>query len=178
MAGKTTHLYDVVKRYGQVAGTRGLEKFHVKRMVLSPDQWAAFAIPISLDWTVLQFRRENLKHVPNTCGGVYSFVVQPNIANHPACSYLLYVGKAKNRTFRTRYQDYLQDLRLGTKSRRRHVASMLKRWDGYLWFCYARVDDEALIDEIEISLLTAYLPPNNKDFPGEIGGAIKDLFAV
>lgn len=178
MAGKTTRPHDVIRKYGQVAGTRGLEKFRVMRMVLSPDQWAAFTIPIKLDWTLLHFRGENLKNVPNTFGGVYSFVVQPNIANHPACSYLLYVGKAKRRTFRARYQDYLQDLKLGAKSRRRHVATMLKRWDGYLWFCYARVDDESLIDQIEVSLLTAYLPPNNKDFPGEIGGSVKELFAV
>lgn len=178
MASKKTQLYDVIPKYGQVAGNRGLEKFHIRHMVLSPDQWAACSLPISLDWEIIRFRRGESGRVPNSFGGVYTFVVQPSIANHPWCSYLLYVGKAKKRNFRARYGDYLHDLKLGKKSRRRHVADMLTKWDGYLWFCYARIDEEALIDEIEGALLTAYMPPANRDFPGEIGEAIKDLFDI
>jgi|GEM_PF-796841 len=178
MPTKKNRLNDVISNYGQAVGNRGLERYHVKRMVLCPDNWATCQLPINLTWNIIQFRRDQQSFVPNDVGGVYAFVVQPNIVNNPYCSYLLYIGKAKRRNFRARYADYLNDLRLGSKSRKRHIADMLKKWDGYLWFCYARVDQEDLIDAIEASLLTAYLPPTNKEFPGEIGDVVKELFGT
>lgn len=106
---------------------------------------------------------------------MYSFVVQPGIAQHPNCSYLLYVGKTK-RTFRARYQEYLRDLNKDSQGTRRpHVTVMLQKWEKYLWFYYAHVDGEKLINQVETALIAAYLPPTNKDLPGTLQQAVDNV---
>ena len=171
-------MHDISFIQGRITGgRRALERFHMKRMILSPSQWAACSLPVELKWNHVKFTEENVQYLPQDCGGVYTFVVQPGIANHPSCSYLLYVGKTERQNFRTRYRDYLRDKRLGDKSRRPHVEEMLNKWDGYLWFYYAVIGKEELIDPIEKILMTAYLPPTNKDFPGEVQRALQRFFA-
>lgn len=104
-------------------------------------------------------------------------MVQPGIANHPAISYLLYVGKVEKQGFRDRFRQYLNERVVGEKARRVHVTEMLDKWDGYLWFCFAAVDDQQAIEGVEDALLAAYLPPVNKDFPATISRSLKKLFA-
>ncbi len=159
-----------------IGGKSALGLYHLKRMILSPKQWRACRLPIELKWEYVRFNEKNAQHLPSDYGGVYTFVVQPGIANHPACSYLLYVGKTEKQNFRTRYRDYLRDKKLRDKSRRPHVEEMLSKWNGHLWFYYARIDQEELIDSIERILLTAYLPPVNKIFPGEAQQSLKRFF--
>jgi hypothetical protein len=157
-------MYDI-SSFETKFGRRNFADFHIKRMVLFPYNWAMCRLPIKLNWQVVRFAEQYASRVPNTCG-VYSFLVQPGIANHRHCSYLLYVGETKDQNFRVRYRQYLRDKALGDKSRRPHVAEMLRKWDGYLWFCYARIKNTDAIEAIEEALLKAYLPPTNKDFPG------------
>lgn len=172
-------MYDVVPAYRRaVAFDQRLTGFHIKRMILSPDQWEACTLPCRLTWRVIRFNRQSLKRVPDTFGGVYTFVVRPGIARHPACSYLLYVGKTERPSFRARYGEYLSDKTLGDRSRRPHITDMLLKWDGYLWFCYARVDRREWIEPIEQALLTAYLPPTNKEFPSTIRRVMKRIFGT
>lgn len=155
-----------------------LADFHVKRMVLSPFQWAACRLPVDLHWQARRFTRRNRRQIPTDSRGVYTFVVKPGIANHPCCSYLLYVGETEGQNFRRRYGQYLREKRAGDRSDRPHVTDMLQRWDGFLWFCYARIDDNALIEDVENALLTAYLPPTNKDFPARVSRALRRLFGT
>jgi hypothetical protein len=169
-------MHDIQFSKGRLTlGRHALERFHMQRMILSPVQWAACQLPIKLKWKSVKFSSANSKYVPNGSGGVYTFVVKPDIADHPACSYLLYVGKA-DKSFRERYYAYLQDKRLGDKSRRPHVEDMLSKWDGHLWFYYAEIDRQELIPSIEEILLAAYLPPTNKSFPGEVKRALQKFF--
>jgi hypothetical protein len=118
-----------------------------------------------------------MRLIPTT-RGVYTFLVQPGIANHPCCSYLLYVGETKNQDFRRRYQQYLREKQAGDESVRPHVTDMLQKWDGFLWFYYATIARADLIEDVENALLTAYLPPTNKEFPAKVGRALRRLFAT
>ncbi len=169
-------MYDIVPH---VRGKRrrALADFHVKRMVLSPFQWGACKLPVDLTWRAVKFTRTNAMQIPAT-RGVYTFLVQPGIADHPCCSYLLYVGETASQTFRRRYRQYLREWRAGDQSTRPHVTDMLEKWAGYLWFCFARVQNRNLIEDVENALLTAYLPPSNKDFPAKVSRELRKLFGT
>ena len=83
----------------------------------------------------------------------------------------------KDQFFRDRYRQYLQERNAGDQSRRVHVTQMLLKWDGFLWFCYAAIDDKNAIVLAEDALLAAYLPPCNRRFPATVENDIKKLFA-
>lgn len=136
-------------------------------MILFPSAWAACVLSVNLTWQGVRFDAAYVQNIPADQRGIYSFVVQPNIANHPACSYLLYVGQTK-RNFRVRYREYLRDEAEGLRSRRLHISGMLNKWKGYLWFYFAHIDDETLIEPTEDVLLAAYLPPTNIEMPGKL----------
>jgi len=157
---------------------RTLADFHVKRMVLSPTHWKKCQLPLTLKWQVVPFSEDKANDLPNDTKGIYSFILQPGIADHPACSYLLYVGQTTRQDFRTRYRQYLRDLKAGEESRRPHITEMLEKWHEYLWFCYAPIPKEDMITPVEDALLAAYLPPSNKTFPAEINRSLRKLFAV
>lgn len=78
-----------------------LGDYRLTRLVLSPEHWKKFSSPSKLIWGGTKFKPSNAKNVPDGKSGVYSFVVQPNIAEHPACAYLMYVGKAEKQSLRT-----------------------------------------------------------------------------
>jgi hypothetical protein len=154
-----------------------LGDYRLNRVVLSPTQWRNFNQSILLNWTVVPFTPTNTSTIPDDCSGVYSFIVKPGIANHPGCSYLLYIGKVEKQNFRARYRQYLREKAEGINSRRPHITDMLLKWDGFLSFCYAPVASETSIENIENELLAAYLPPANKDFPASISHSLRRVFA-
>lgn len=133
---------------------------------------------MQLNWKIVRFSQTDLNNVPDDVQGVYTFVLKPGVADHPACAYLLYVGKTERQGFRQRYKQYLRDLKAGSESRRPHVTEMLEKWHEFLWFCYAPVGKHDIIDAIEKALLSAYLPPTNKDFPAEISRSLRKLFGT
>jgi hypothetical protein len=146
---------------------RSLADFKIQHMILFPPAWAECSLQVDLSWRIVPFDVSSVNDVPDNQRGIYSFVVQPGIANHPACSYLLYVGQT-TRNFRVRYKEYLRDLAAGIEGRRPHISGMLTKWKGYLWFCYAHIEKEALIESTEDALLAAYLPPTNIELPGKL----------
>jgi hypothetical protein len=141
--------------------------FKIQCMILFPPAWKACNLSVDLSWQMVPFDARCVKDIPNNQKGIYSFVVKPGIANHPACAYLLYVGKT-DRNFRVRFSEYLHDEKMGVESRRPHISGMLYKWKGYLWFCYANVEDITLIEPTEDALLEAYLPPTNVEMPGKL----------
>lgn len=153
--------------------------FHVKRMLLYPTQWKKYKSPLkkTLSWTVLPFGEVSRSNVPNDRGGVYSFIVCPGIEQHPLCSYLLYVGKAIN--FRDRYNSYLKNFKKeAIRTEQPHVTVMLQKWEEYLFYCYAPIEETALIEETESRLIQAYLPPTNKQIDGDIGIEVRMFFGT
>jgi len=149
-----------------------LRGFEVRRVILSTKQWAALALPVTLRWTVKHFASSKPTLIPSNKTGVYSFVVQPGIADHPNCAYLLYVGKAAGATgFRARYYKYRAE-KGKQDSVRPLVNRMINKWYEHLWFCFAEVADP-LVKEVEDKLLLAYLPPINTEFPGEASAGMR-----
>lgn len=157
-----------------VTEERNLIKLAEQEFALSRDHWEELDLPVDLEWTIERFDVAARSRIPNDHRGVYTFVVRPGIANHPACSYLFYVGMAERQSLRVRFNQYLRDKR-DTNTRRYHIRDLLNRWDGYIWFCFAKIDNFALISAVEQQLLSAYLPPFNRDFRGNVRPAIRVL---
>lgn len=152
-----------------------LANYRIERMVLSPAHWTSYSLAHQLAWTATKFDRANRDKVPRNKHGVYSFLVQPGIAEHTACSYLMYVGKAESQSLRDRFEQYFEHLT--ETSRRTNISKMLRLWDGFLWFCFAPVADQAKIDDTEQALLNAYLPPYNRRYRGMVAKQMRYLFS-
>jgi len=159
-------MYDIIE-----VTLSGLKKYHVDRVILSPEHWATFANEVSLSWVLVRFDKSQNSLIPDDRAGVYTFVVKPGIADHPECAYLLYVGKAENQSLRERFTQYFYER--NARKGRPKVQKMLNLWDHHLWFCYATIEDPTEIHGIEQGLISAYLPPINDEFPAEIRKAMK-----
>lgn len=156
-----------------LASEQKLGSYMVKRVILSPAQWAGYSNSTPLVWKFVKFDAANAEAVPNATG-VYSFVVNPGICEHPGTHYLLYLGRARSVTLRARFRDYLREKT--AEKGRAPVQKMLNNWPENLWFYYAKVADSAVIDALEEDLLAAYLPPVNQNFPAEILRVLKGVF--
>lgn len=155
-----------------------LDRFRLGRMILSPYQWKSYRQLVRLNWLPVKFDPNYVKQVPDDQIGIYSFVVKPEVADHRDVAYLMYVGKVERQTFRARYRQYLVEFKKGDESRWVHVTEMLNRWQGFLWFYYAAVSKPRTIAAMENDLISAFLPPCNKKFNGDVGRDIKKLFAL
>ena len=131
---------------------------------ISPVQWATLNLPVALVWSKVRFDSESIAEVPDDQSGVYSFVVEPAIANHPSCA----------QSFKERYRDYLKHQR-EEKTRRPYVQFMLRMWPKHLWFYYAPIADIDQIIDVEDQLLAAFKPPIPRAFPSELRGPISLL---
>lgn len=155
--------------------------FRMDRLILFPKYWNRYRNRTRLRWRRVKFARQNTVRVPATSRGVYSFVAQPGIANHPATAYLLYIGMVAgtradgDRNFRERFQEYLREPSL--PKARQHIVDMFLKWPDHLWFYYAPVDNRSAIRTLENDLLVAYLPPHNRAWPAVIRRVMRSLFS-
>ena len=153
----------------------GLKDYKVERMVLSPEHWNAFSLKHTFKWASTRFERANVAQIPANKKGVYSFVVRPEIADHPNCAYLMYIGKTEEQTLRKRFIQYFRELK--DTSRRVHISKMLRLWQKNLWFCFTPVANVKKIDKIENALLNAYLPPFNHRYKGIVSKQVKYILS-
>ena len=147
-------------------------KGHTERFLLWPQLWWAYDSARDLTWRHYRLSAVERQNIPNA-PGVYTLLIQPNVADHPACSYLMYIGKAES--LRRRFGRYLTSER--RESGRPKVWWGLNVYSDYIWFCYAPVPSDAL-DEIEGGLLAAHVPPWNTRLPAEMKkkvGAFRDV---
>ena len=135
---------------------------HAHRFFLWPRAWLGFANNIPLAWQLNRLATVEAPNVPAS-PGVYSLLVRPEIADHPACSYLMYVGKT--RSLRRRFREYL--LREKQETGRPKIFRLLMKYPDHVWFCFANTPLDA-IDELEDALIRAYMPPMNDQFPVEV----------
>jgi len=63
---------------------------------------------------------------------IYTLLIQPGIANHPACSYVMYVGPAVDLS--KRFGDYLTKERL--ESGRPNIVEPLHVYENHVWLCF------------------------------------------
>lgn len=150
-------------------------KRHTLKFTLSPKFWGELSLDQTLNWHRVKFHSDLENCVPDDLIGVYSFVIEPGVANHNL-SYLLYIGMTKKQNFRARYKQYLTH-RDSDDTGWTHVKYMLREWPDRLMFYYAPLDDPNIVKETEDKLLEAFLPPIPRIFPATIRRAVS-LFEV
>ena len=139
-------------------------KTHRWSFPLWPRSWRAYNLPDSFSWEIYPFQRNQVNNIPSQ-PGIYSFVIQPGIASHFHCSYLMYIGRTE-RTLRVRFREYLRDQ--NNPEGRPKILELLNRYKGFLHFCCSTIEETERITEIEEALISAFLPPCNDQLPAEI----------
>ena len=142
----------------------GQLRAHARRFILWPRQWQTYSL--THKWTIEPLNTSRVRKIPAS-SGIYTILLQPGIAGHISCSYLMYVGKTKS--LRRRFGEYLRKERKRTA--RPLMSDFLTRYDDYVLFCYTLIDEKNLII-IEEGLKNAYVPPLNKQYSGELGHTI------
>ena len=99
--------------------------------------------------------------------GVYTFVINPMVTNHPQ-RYLCYVGMTE-RSLRARFSEYLEESE--SDSARPKILFLLNNWKKNIEFCF--VVHPTNPKQLEDHLLVAFLPPFNDQFPGHVRKLVK-----
>lgn len=149
--------------------TDELRRFQVSTMILSPMRWTSYSNTTPLEWHKVKFDQEDLSRVPDDAFGIYTFVVDAAVANHPHCSYLLYLGKAERQSLRSRIKQYFYEPQ--NPKGRGPIQDMILKWHTHLFVCYTCIEDTTQIDNLENSLLEAFVPPMNQNYKGVFGQA-------
>jgi hypothetical protein len=137
-------------------------KAHSHEFVLWPRKWREFRDISVLTWQTYQLIERERPSVPDEAG-IYTLLIQPGIADHPACSYVMYVGQT--RSLRSRFGDYLSKEKRETG--RPKIFRMLHMYPEHVFFCCAPVS-ETHLSAVEDALMVAYLPPANDQLPAEV----------
>lgn len=87
----------------------------------------------TFDWEELKFLASEVDNVPDK-PGLYTFVIEPNIANYPSNSYLMYIGKTK-RTLRQRFKEYIREMQ--RESGRPKIVRLLNKYPDNTFFVTA-----------------------------------------
>ena len=74
--------------------------------------------------------------------------------------------RSTRQTFEHRFKSYLYEHK--KPKPREHVLYMIDRWKSFLWFYYSPIPAGVPVSPIEDKLLTAFLPPVNREWPAEI----------
>jgi excinuclease UvrABC nuclease subunit len=135
-------------------------KSHSYDFTLWPAGWGKFKL--RYEWKSHKLEKSTTNNIPDQAG-IYTLLIQPGIAGHPACSYLMYVGRTKS--LRRRFRDYLNKEKLS--SGRPKIFRLLNKYSDYLWFCYTIIETETL-QNTEKELIEAYVPPCNDQIPAKI----------
>lgn len=163
----TDELHDFADSADDLVGRYRLE-FHISPPLLQE----VLSNPPLLTWQSIPHGREHQTAVPNDKRGVYAFVIATPATFLPTHGYVCYIGmsgKDSNRSLRDRYSDYFNRRAV---RKRVHLARMFARWESVLRFFFAPVADSVSstqIQEIELALNDAFLPPFSKaDYSAEV----------
>ena len=172
MTTRTGPAYDLValSRSVAVAADDAELATSIHKVVLWCSKWASYAPTHELRWELRRLSRSERNNVP-TDGGVYTLLVQPGIAGHPASSFLMYVGKASS--LRRRFGEYLNQER--RSKGRPKIYRALIRYSDQLWFCYAPLPglDSATLEEVEDALIVAFMPAWNDKLPAQVRSVVE-----
>ena len=137
---------------------------HSYMFTLWPRQWGTYSK--CHKWQSVRLDGSEGGNIPDS-PGIYTLVAVPHIANHPFCSYLMYVGQSKS--LRRRFREYLSQERKETG--RPKIFRFLHLYQDHVWFCYTLVQSTSL-DSVESGLRDAYIPPLNNQFSGELSKVV------
>ena len=138
---------------------------------LDPDKWDSMDGEVkkivSQEWKMVKYMNddgtelnEEINKVPDDKGGVYLFVLKPELIPKYHV-YIMYIGRArrqKNFSLRKRCREYMRDSR-------DEIMLMRKYLGRKLYFRYLPLDDDDVITKVERELLRVILPPCNKQYP-------------
>ena len=115
-----------------------------------------------------------IANVPNNCGGVYIFLIKPNVISDIHL-YLAYIGRARKTPYqnlRKRVSEY------ASETERLKIVEMKRYWSPYLYVQYLPLPLESndCIDELEKELIKTVLPPFNDRYPEVYNQAIRAAF--
>ncbi len=145
-----------------------------RRFVLWPKKWESFSIDLSrFSWKEYKFIESVKRGIPEQ-RGVYTFVIKPQIANHPSCAYLMYVGQTTDQTLKERFRKYLDEQK-GKGKHRAKVKYILNKYKDYIYFICMPLGDGISPKEIESELIKAFIPPMNDYLPAEVRRIVKVL---
>lgn len=137
---------------------------HQYAFTLWPLRWATYSE--THEWQLSRLADSELGNIPDA-PGIYTLLALPGIANHPVCSYLMYVGQTIS--LRRRFREYLSKER--KESGRPKLFRFLNIYPDQVWFCFTSVD-AALLDNVENGLKNAYIPPLNDAYSGELSKVV------
>ena len=149
---------------------------------LNIDKWETVSADvkevISSEWQNIKFLNEDgtkinedIVNVPDDCGGVYLFLLKPDIITG-LHRYIMYIGRARRGnsfSLRKRCRSYLNDTRP-------LIAYMRELWGKDLYFFYLPMDDDAFISKVEKELLRVIIPPCNTQIPYHYDETNQPLF--
>lgn len=74
---------------GRRKKAKDIREYREDRFILYPKHWSGFKCSVPLNWTRVKFCEADTTPAPNNKICLYSFIAIPEIAQHPACHYLL-----------------------------------------------------------------------------------------
>lgn len=134
---------------------------HTWPLTMWPRRWRSYNLPDKFNWEIHPFQTDQVNNIPNQ-PGIYSFVIQPSVASHSDCSYLMYIGKTVNQTLQARFEDYLREQY--NPAGRPLILDLLHNYQGYVHFCCSVIGRKERIGDIENALIKALIPPCNDQF--------------
>ena len=146
---------DIIKEQSEM-------KAHTHEFALWRRKWQEFNSSIIFNWHLFKLEISERGNIPRS-PGIYTLLIQPGIASHPGCSYLMYIGQA--RSLRDRFSDYLHKEKRETG--RPKIFRFLNMYPDNVWFCFTNVTANQL-NNVEDSLLEAMIPPANDQLPATI----------
>lgn len=141
--------------------------------ILDVTSWEGYPNSVNLNWNIVKFEKGNKDYIPDS-PGIYAFFIKPGIANLPENAYLMYIGKAGDRSNNTLKKRFIQ---YTYETKRPKLYELFTKWKNYVYFCYAEITDPTSnLGDIEIELNDALNPPcNENDFSVDIRSARKVL---
>jgi hypothetical protein len=137
-------------------------KAYTYPFILWRKKWEEYVDPLTLEWKSCKLIESEKVHIPKE-SGIYTLIVQPGIASHPACSYLIYVGQTNS--LHRRFGEYLNER--NNETGRPKVTWWLRRYPQHIWFYFSSVE-KLQLNNVENSLLSAYFPPANDQYPASV----------
>ena len=144
------------------------ESFNVAfTSIVNSDKWEEIKF---LNDTATEIN-DSIITVPNDMGGIYLFILKPDII--PCVhKYILYIGRVQyteTQNLRKRFREYVHD-------QRGDILRMRETWGKNLYIRYLPLTDNATICALEKELIRTIIPPCNSDYPGKLNKAMKAAF--
>jgi len=159
---------DVVNRVSGFITEVREAKTALEQFILWPKRWKVYTrdhAELRFSWQRFSFTDAADEDVPDE-PGVYTFLIEPGIAGHPCCSFLMYVGKAEKQTLQARFKQYRGRER--GPGGRPHIVYLLNEYRDYLVFCCSPLPEGVSADDAEQALQAAYIPPYCRQLPAEV----------